>query len=94
MPDMAILDEFRRLLSHGSNAVDDVVVSRTPSNVALDARGIDSAFLAEVMRDALRAGAVRPASSQVSDGAAATAAELLAFVSAHDSSSRSRPVVV
>ncbi len=81
-------------LSHGSNAVDDVVVARIPTNTALDARGVDDAFLAEVMRDALRGRAVRTASSQRSDGAAAAAAELLAFISAHASNSWSRPVVV
>jgi UDP-N-acetylglucosamine:LPS N-acetylglucosamine transferase len=70
-------------LSHGSNAIDEAIIPRIPTNVALDARGIDPSFLAEVMQAILLAvdhgEGFAAAPEYGSGGAAAVAQEIGRF---------------
>jgi UDP-N-acetylglucosamine:LPS N-acetylglucosamine transferase len=67
-------------LSHGRNPIDEAIIPRIPSNIALDARGIDAGFLAHVLQSILLAlqqgqGFVA-ATDYGKDGAAAVAAHI------------------
>lgn len=72
-------------LSFGLNPIDEAVVPRIPSNVALQAGGLDGAFLAGVMADVLaraRAGDFAPSQHYRPGGAGIIAHELLKFAGA------------
>ena len=72
-------------LSFGLNPIDEAVVPRIHSNVALQAGGLDGAFLAGVMADVLaraRAGAFAPSQDYRPGGAGVIARELLKFAGA------------
>jgi UDP-N-acetylglucosamine:LPS N-acetylglucosamine transferase len=63
-------------LSYGANPIDDAIIPRIGSNTALDARGIDGAFLARII--ASSAGRTCAPSADYAAGGAAAVAEALA----------------
>jgi hypothetical protein len=66
-------------LSLGLNPIDETIIPRIPSNRALNANGIDTAFLTEVMESCL-ADDVPPAPPTGAGGESAVAEKLAAFV--------------
>jgi hypothetical protein len=73
-------------LSFGLNPVDETIVSRLHSNVPLDARGIDPAFLAVTIERVLAMngtdGTRRPSDLYRDSSAAAVAREIMLVVGA------------
>jgi hypothetical protein len=72
-------------LSHGLNAIDEAIIPRIATNVALHAKGVDSAYLCEVIARCLGEDRLAPPDAPAPSsegGAAAAAAELAAFMGA------------
>jgi len=68
-------------LSYGTNPIDEAIIPRIRSNVAIDARGIDGAFLAKIIADIVLGPGKRiePSDEYRSGGAEAVAQALADF---------------
>jgi hypothetical protein len=75
-------------LSHGLNPIDETIIPRIASNVALNARGIDPAFLAETMERTIAASRVAPPlPAALGGGETVVAEKIAAFAHAHATAS-------
>ena len=71
------------------NPIDEVIIPHIESNVALNARAVDSSFLAEVLADVLdgRTPTTCPSRHYQPGGATLAARELLRFLRQHEAGS-------
>jgi hypothetical protein len=73
-------------LSYGLNIVDETIVARIPSHLALQVKAVDAPYLAEVMTAALAAPLPEPLS--LGGGEAAVAHRLVRFLETHQAGRR------